>query len=93
MTMIRKQVFITEEQSQDLKSRSRAAGVSEAQLIRSGIDRELAATENAEAWKQRIMRAAGSLSDVSHLERVIKKNRSSWRKRAEQTRKKLSSAE
>lgn len=93
MTMVRKQVFITREQSQDLRSRSRAAGVSEAQLIRSGIDRELAATENAEAWKQRILRAAGSLTDASHLEGVIKQNRTSWRKRSEQTRKKLSSAE
>lgn len=93
MVMIRKQVFITKVQSHQLKSRSRAAGVSEAELIRSGINRELAATEDADAWKQRMLRAAGSLKDTSHLESVIKENRARWRKRFEQTRKKLSGAE
>ena len=36
--MVRKQLFITEEQNRKLKERAAATGVSEAELIRAGID-------------------------------------------------------
>ena len=69
MNMIRKQVFVTKEQSRQLKARARVAGVSEAALIRAGIDRELMVSNDTAAWKERLMRMAGSLkaADSSSL--------------------------
>ncbi|HEX9093714.1 MAG TPA: hypothetical protein VF902_07000 [Coriobacteriia bacterium] len=40
--MIRKQIYITAEQDEALKTQARALGATEAELIRSGLDRELA---------------------------------------------------
>ena len=93
MTMIRRQVFITKEQSRQLKARAHAAGISEAELIRLGIDRELAASENADAWKRRLLSLAGSLKDSSYLEATIKENRAKWQTRVNETRKKLAGEE
>ena len=38
MTMVRKQVYISKEQDEDLKRLSALSGVSEAELIREGIE-------------------------------------------------------
>ena len=93
MNMIRKQVFVTKEQSRQLKARARVAGVSEAALIRAGIDRELMVSNDTAAWKERLMRMAGSLKDTTCLETAIQQNRAGWRERVEQTRKRLTSEE
>jgi hypothetical protein len=55
MKMVRKQVYITKEQDEELKRLAAEEGVTEAELIRRGVD---LVTENAdeldrqEAWKQ-----------------------------------------
>jgi hypothetical protein len=52
MTMIRKQFFIDPDVSQRLKTVARQKGVSEADLIRSGIERVLAETSlGGDDWR------------------------------------------
>jgi hypothetical protein len=55
MRMVRKQIYIEKRQQAQLKRAARARGVSEAELIRQAIDRQLAGggaalPRNPEAW-------------------------------------------
>ena len=54
--MVRKQVYIERRQDRYLKSLAKTLGVTEAELIRQGIDRGLAALSpswpDPEAWKE-----------------------------------------
>jgi hypothetical protein len=55
MTMVRKQVYITKEQDKKLKLAARQQGITEAALVRLGIDRALAddgANKREEAWER-----------------------------------------
>jgi hypothetical protein len=58
MGMIRKQFFIDREASRRLKQAAVARGVSEAELIRQGIERVVAETEDGEADWRKAFRAA-----------------------------------
>jgi hypothetical protein len=55
MKMVRKQVYITKEQDEELKQAARRLSVTEAELIRRGID-EVTRLDNSEtrkeAWKR-----------------------------------------
>ena len=57
MTMVRKQVYITKEQDEELKSLAAQYGVTEAEIIRRGIvavkrDSEGARARRLEAWTE-----------------------------------------
>ena len=57
MTMVRKQVYITKEQDEELKSLAVQYGVTEAEIIRRGIvavkrDSEEARARRLEAWAE-----------------------------------------
>jgi hypothetical protein len=79
--MIRKQLFITAEQNRKLKARAAATGLSEGELIRAGIDQELAVQAEKPDWR-RI--AAGLSSDWAkreHLDEEMQDIRRRWNRR------------
>jgi hypothetical protein len=82
MTMVRKQIFITAEQNRRLKSRARASGRPEAELVRTAIDRELGAEAAADNWKERLLSCAGVLAHASELEGIVAANRAAWGRRS-----------
>jgi hypothetical protein len=87
--MVRKQFFITAEQNRKLKACAAAAGVAEAELIRAGIDRELA-EKTAEAqgdWKDAWRQAAGMWADYDEIHDILAKRRKRRRKRRERVQK------
>jgi hypothetical protein len=60
--MIRKQFFIDREASARLKRAAAARGVSEAELIREGLERVVGETENAAAdWKAKLQAAVKAI--------------------------------
>ena len=50
--MVRKQFFITAEQNKRLKAHAAATGVSEAELVRAGIDLRLERKVEKTDWRQ-----------------------------------------
>jgi hypothetical protein len=58
--MVRKQLFITAEQNRKLKERAAATGVSEADLIRAGIDQQLEVTTEKTDWRSLAERLSSS---------------------------------
>ena len=50
--MVRKQFFITAEQNKRLKAHAAAAGVSEAELVRAGIDLRLERKPEKADWRR-----------------------------------------
>lgn len=90
-TMIRKQFFIDRAQSRRLKARAVELGVSEAELVRQGIERVLDEAEDrsVHAWKAGLAATAGVLADNDSIEGVIKDNRSRWMRRLDAIRKTL----
>jgi hypothetical protein len=88
--MVRKQVFITPEQWGRLKAHAAAAGVSMAEIIRRGIERELeqplpSAIEGD--WKEAWRRAFGMWADRDDLDELYARLRTRRRKRRQGTRK------
>ncbi len=89
--MIRKQLFITAEQQRQLKTRAALTGMSEGELIRRGIARELddRTAEGQSDWKEAWRQAAGMWKDRDDIEELMAKRRKATRKRMERTRKLL----
>lgn len=82
--MIRKQVFIREDQERRLKALARRAGVPEAEIIRDGIDRALAEHEAAdESWKQVILDVAGIWKDREDIDSLLEEGRRLAQERSE----------
>ena len=88
MTMIRKQFFIDREKSQQLQRIAAAKGLSEAELIRAGVDRILAeqsAHAKPEGWKRRFLETMASLGDMSEVADRVEANKKEqgklWQKR------------
>jgi hypothetical protein len=57
MKMVRKQVYITQEQNEKLKHIARARGLTEAEIVRQGIERLLQQTAgigDRDAWEQEL---------------------------------------
>ena len=74
MTMIRKQFFIDREKSLELRRVAAARGLSEAELIRLGIDRILVDQgKESAAWKAKFSTVMASLGDNSELADRIEK--------------------
>ena len=89
--MVRQQLFITAEQKRRVKTRAALTGLSEGEIIRRGIDRELAdasAETNAD-WKDAWRQAAGMWKDRDDIEDMIERRRKLTRKRIGRTRKLL----
>ena len=82
--MIRKQVFIREDQERRLKALARRAGIPEAEIIRDGIDKALAEHEAADdGWKQVILDVAGIWKDRDDIDDVLAEGRQLARERSE----------
>ncbi len=80
--MIRKQFFIKEEQDKQLKKLVARLGVSEAELIREGIDKILAAKDSkAKDWKQGWKNALEVSGDFADLGETVALNRECWKER------------
>ena len=82
--MIRKQVFIREDQERRLKALARRAGMSEAEIIRDGIDRALAERGTADdGWKRVILEGAGIWKDRDDIEDIVAEGRRLSQERSE----------
>jgi hypothetical protein len=89
--MVRKQVFITVEQNRRLKARAAATGLSEAELVRSGIDLLLAQRQLAQGLEQQrpwrdivdetVAKLSGAWAERDDLDEMLRRNRRSWKRR------------
>jgi hypothetical protein len=84
--MVRKQFFITAEQNKRLKAHAAAAGVSEADLVRAGIDLRLEQeSETPRAWRnivdETVAKLSGAWAERDDLDDLLKRHRQSWKRR------------
>jgi hypothetical protein len=79
--MVRKQVFITAEQNKRLKAHAAAAGVSEAELVRAGIDLRLEQKAEKTDWRRLAERLSGAWAERDDLDEILRKNRKGWKRR------------
>jgi hypothetical protein len=85
--MIRKQLFITEEQNRKLKERAAATGVSEAELIRAGIDLRLEqGAQDQRAWgdvvDETVAKLSGAWAERENLDEEMREIRGRWNRRS-----------
>lgn len=80
--MIRKQVYIREDQDSRLKALAAVTGKAEAELIRDGLDRVLAEEEaKKQDWKKVWLEVAGIWKDHDEIDEIIAENRRRVQKR------------
>ena len=84
--MVRKQIFITTEQNKRLKARAVAIGVSEAELIRAGIDLRLQEQgEKQKAWSdtvaETVAKLSGAWAERENLDEEMREIRRRWNRR------------
>jgi hypothetical protein len=79
--MVRKQIFITAEQNKRLKARAAATGVSEAELVRAGIDLRLEKKDEKPDWRRVAASLSGAWAERDDLDDLLKKHRQSWKRR------------
>lgn len=89
--MVRQQLFITAEQKRRIKTRAALTGVSEGEIIRRGIDRELEQeTGTADGdWKDAWRQAFGMWKDRDDIEEFYAQRRKRDSKRMERVRKQM----
>ena len=89
--MVRKQLFITAEQNRRIKSRAAITGLSEGEVIRRGINRELDEKSGiAEGnWKDAWRQAFGMWKDRDDIEEFYAERRKRDRQRMERIRKQM----
>ncbi|MFZ1104427.1 MAG: hypothetical protein WAN86_16535 [Hyphomicrobiaceae bacterium] len=85
--MVRKQLFITEEQNRKLKERAAATGFSEGELVRAGIDLQLERDlEQQRAWQdvvdETIAKLSGAWAEREDLHEEMREIRSRWNRRS-----------
>jgi hypothetical protein len=87
--MVRQQLFITAEQKRRIKGRAALTGMSEGEIIRRGIDRELEQeTSPGEGdWKDAWRQAFGMWKDRDDLDEFYAERRKRRQKRREKTQK------
>ena len=89
--MVRQQLFITAEQKRRIKTRAALTGVSEGEIIRRGINRELdheAGSRQGEGdWKEAWRQAAGMWKDRDDIDELYAERRKRRRKRRERVQK------
>jgi hypothetical protein len=89
--MVRKQLFITAEQNRRIKSRAAVTGLSEGEVIRRGINRELdekAGTAEGN-WKDAWRQAFGMWKDRDDIEEFYANRRKRDRQRMQRIRKQM----
>jgi hypothetical protein len=79
--MVRKQVFITAEQNKRLKAHAAAAGVSEAELVRAGIDLRLEQKAEKTDWRRLADSLSGSWAERDDLDETLRRHRKGWKRR------------
>jgi len=81
--MVRQQLFITTEQKRLIKTRAALTGISEGEIIRRGIDRELAQEMNTQEgdWKAAWRQAFGMWKDRDDIDDFYAERRKRRRKR------------
>ena len=86
--MVRKQVFITAEQNKRLKAHAVATGVSEAELVRDGIELRLERRVEKTDWRSLADRLSGSWAERDDLDEEMREIRGSWNRRYQIMRRK-----
>jgi len=79
--MVRKQFFISAEQNRRLKKGAAAAGVSEAALIRDGIDLRLEQKQEVQNWRVEFDKLSGAWAERTDLDELLRSNRRGWKRR------------
>jgi hypothetical protein len=79
--MIRKQVFITADQNKRLKAQAAARGMSEAELVRAGIDLQLERKPEKTDWRRLVDSFSGSWAERHDLDEEMLAIRRSWNRR------------
>ena len=89
--MVRQQLFITAEQKRRIKTRAAITGMSEGEIIRRGIDRELEQeTKPGEGdWKDTWRQAFGMWKDRDDLDEFYANRRKRDRQRMESVRRQM----
>jgi hypothetical protein len=87
--MVRQQLFITAEQKRRIKTRAALTGVSEGEIIRRGIDRELEqeTPANTGDWKDAWRQAFGMWKDRDDIDELYADRRRRRRKRRQKMQK------
>jgi hypothetical protein len=86
--MVRKQIFITAEQNRRLKALAAATGVSEAELIRAGIELRLQEQAESQAsWSETVdeivAKLSGAWAERENLDQEMRDIRRRWNRRDE----------
>ena len=79
--MVRKQFFITAEQNKRLKAHAAATGVSEAEVVRAGIDLRLDQKPEKTDWRKLADSLSGAWAERDDLDELLRKNRKGWKRR------------
>jgi len=79
--MVRKQFFITAEQNKRLKAHAAAAGVSEAELVRAGIDLRLERKLEQQDWRNLVDKLSGAWAERENLDEEMREIRRRWNRR------------
>lgn len=71
--MVRKQILITPDQNRRLKARAKAGGVTEAEIVRQGVELALAAgTAADEEWRAGLDRLAGAWIERGDMQTFVR---------------------
>jgi hypothetical protein len=79
--MVRKQFFITAEQNKRLRAHAAAAGVSEAELVRAGIDLRLERKPEKADWRRLAESFSSSWAERENLDEEMREIRRRWNRR------------
>jgi hypothetical protein len=79
--MVRKQIFITPEQNRRLKAHAAATGVSEAELVRAGIDLRLERKPEKPDWVKLAASFSDSWAQREDLDEEMREIRGRWNRR------------
>jgi hypothetical protein len=81
--MVRKQFFITAEQNKRLKAHAAATGVSEAELVRAGIDLRIDQAPATQNWRDGLDKLSGAWAERKDLDEEMREIRRSWNRRSQ----------
>ena len=89
--MVRQQLFVTVEQKRQIRTRAAVTGMSEGEIIRRGIDRELAqeTAATADDWKDAWRQAFGIWKDRGDLDEFYGRLRKRDKQRMARLRKQM----
>jgi hypothetical protein len=89
--MVRQQLFITAEQKRRIKTRAALTGMSEGEIIRRGIDRELEQEKSSGEgdWKEAWRQAFGMWKDRDDLDEFYARLRRRSKERMARIRKQM----